>query len=171
MKNLLVIFIACLSLTSFSQQEQFNGDSASFDFWVGEWDALWYNADNSVGKGENIIYKTLNDKVIFENFKVLDGENLKGFEGKSFSVFNPLTKIWKQTWVDNAGAYLEFIGEVHSDKKIFKREITTRDNRKIAQRMVFYNFKEDSFTWDWESSNDGGETWKLQWRIYYTRKK
>ena len=35
--------------------------------------------------------------------------------------------------------------------------------------MVFYDIGENSLTWDWESSLDGGETWKLQWRIFYIR--
>jgi hypothetical protein len=35
--------------------------------------------------------------------------------------------------------------------------------------MVFYDIKKDSFTWDWEGTQDGGETWNLLWRINYTR--
>jgi hypothetical protein len=35
--------------------------------------------------------------------------------------------------------------------------------------MVFKNIKANAFTWDWESSVDGGETWKLNWRINYSR--
>jgi hypothetical protein len=36
--------------------------------------------------------------------------------------------------------------------------------------MVFYNIKADSFTWDWETSKDGGENFQLSWRISYQRK-
>jgi len=48
--------------------------------------------------------------------------------------------------------------------------ITTPNGIIIQQRMIFYEIKKDSFTWDWENSTDYGKTWSLQWRINYKRK-
>ncbi len=31
--------------------------------------------------------------------------------------------------------------------------------------MVFYDIKDDSFTCDWQGTQDGGTTWNLLWRI------
>lgn len=146
-----------------------------FDFWVGKWNATWKNADGTIGKGTNEITRVLNKKVIRENFQIHNDKNMKGFHGLSFSVYSPVTKQWKQTWVDNQGAYLDFYGKFDGDKRIFQREFTGTQGKikgkKIAQRMVFYNIKPDSFDWDWELSLDGGKTWKLSWRIKYTKAK
>ena len=36
--------------------------------------------------------------------------------------------------------------------------------------MTFYNIAREKFDWDWETSEDGGATWTLRWRINYARK-
>ena len=33
---------------------------------------------------------------------------------------------------------------------VFKTKVVEKDGKKIIQRMVFKNIKEDSFTWIWE---------------------
>ena len=140
-----------------------------FDFWIGEWDLIWESSNNK-GFGKNIISKTLNGNVIEENFKVLNDPSMKGYLGKSWSVYNKTKGIWYQTWVDNQGAYLDFIGEFDEDKRIFKREVFKPDGTKILQRMVFYDIQQNSFNWDWESSKDDGKTWTILWGIKYKRK-
>lgn len=139
-----------------------------FDFWVGNWELTWDEADGKVGKGTNRIERILGEKVIKENFEARSG-SMKGFTGKSYSVYNPQSGEWKQTWVDNQGAYLDFEGEINGEKRIFKRKFTTPEGQEVMQRMVFYDIKENSFIWDWEVSQDNGETWQLQWRISYER--
>lgn len=144
-----------------------------FDFWVGKWNATWKNPDGTTGKATNEITRVLNNKVIRENFQVTNDKNLKGFHGLSFSVYNPFAKAWKQTWVDNQGAYLDFYGKFEGDKRIFERKFTGATGKfkgkVMMQRMVFYHIKPQSFDWDWETSLDEGKTWKLNWRIRYTR--
>jgi hypothetical protein len=141
-----------------------------YDFWIGEWDLTWSKSDESIGKGENSIFKTLNNFVLKENFNVTDDESMNGFKGESWSVFNSNNGTWYQTWVDNQGSYLDFIGEIDGEKRIFKREVQKPDGSIIYQRMVFYDIQPNSFTWDWENSTDNGETWNLLWRINYKRK-
>ena len=109
----------------------------------------------------------LGGTVIEENF-VISGGAQAGFLGKSISVLD-VNGNWHQAWTDNQGGYFDFIGEVIGKKKIFKTKQVERDGKKIIQRMVFYNIKEDSFMWDWEGTQDGGENWNLLWRINYTR--
>lgn len=139
-----------------------------FDFWVGTWELTWEDADGSTAYGSNHIEKILGGNVIKENFKASSG-SYKGFVGKSFSVYNPRTEKWKQTWVDNEGGYLDFTGVVEGNKRIFKREGVNQEGEKILQRMVFYDITETSFTWDWQISEDNGQTWQLRWRIFYVR--
>lgn len=139
-----------------------------FDFWLGEWDLTWEDADGTEGKGTNHIEWVLDDKVIKENFKAHTGA-YKGFIGKSYSVYKSRTGEWKQTWVDNSGGYLDFTGKFTENKRIFKRKGVDPQGEEILQRMVFYDITENSLTWDWEKSEDKGQTWQLQWRIYYER--
>ena len=166
MKKILLTtaFIYSLSLCTFGQVL----DSASFDFWVGQWNAEWSLQNGETGKGTNFITKELDGKVIEENFSILEGPNA-GFKGKSLSVYNPLNKIWHQAWTDNQGGYYDFHGAIEGDRNIFTTNVLEQGDKRIIQRMVFYDIEADSFTWDWEGTQDGGETWNLLWRINYTR--
>lgn len=139
-----------------------------FDFWLGTWELTWEDADGTEGQGINHIERILDGKVIKENFETLSGSN-KGFIGKSYSVYNPRTNEWKQTWVDNSSGYLDFTGEFEDDKRIFKRKGVNKQGEEILQRMVFYDITQNSLTWDWEISEDDGESWQLRWRIFYER--
>lgn len=139
-----------------------------FDFWLGTWDLRWEQADGTTGQGTNRIERVLDGKVIQENFEAHSGA-LAGFEGRSHSVYQPRTGTWQQTWVDNRGGYLDFTGELDGETRIFKRQGTNPQGETILQRMRFYDIEPDALTWDWEVSEDGGETWQLRWRIFYAR--
>lgn len=139
-----------------------------FDFWVGEWEVSWKEGDR-MGRGTNHIEKIFDGKVIRENFRVLEGQNA-GFKGTSISVYQPRLEQWKQAWADNNGGYYDFTGKMDGDKRIFQTDQFEREDGSIfTRRMVFYDITENSLTWDWESSTDGGETWRLNWRIFYKR--
>lgn len=140
-----------------------------FDFWIGKWEVSWDEGDGKTGRGTNIIEKSLDETVIQENFKILEGQN-KGFKGTSISVYQTKFDRWKQAWADNNGGYFDFTGKLDGNKRIFQTEIRElEDGKQFIQRMVFYDITKDSLTWDWESSNDGGKTWTLNWRIHYKR--
>ena len=143
-------------------------DSASYDFWLGNWNGT-FDENGKTCHATNHITRIMNNKYIHEDFTIIDGEN-KGYKGESFSVLDQSDKKWKQTWIDSQGGYLDFVGDKDGDTKIFKRNFTNPNGKIIYQRMRFYNIQKDSFTWDWESSKDGS-TWQLDWRINYTRVK
>ncbi|MGD8428309.1 MAG: hypothetical protein PVH63_11820 [Balneolaceae bacterium] len=139
-----------------------------FDFWVGTWDLTWKASDGTIQRGTNHIEKILGGKVVMENFEAKTGR-LKGYEGKSVSVYEKRTGTWKQTWVDNSSEYIDLVGKVDGNKRIFWTETTGPNGEKTLKRMVFYDITENSFTWDWESSTDNGDSWQLRWRIHYKR--
>jgi len=141
-----------------------------FDFWVGTWELTWEDADGTTARGTNHIERVLDGKVIKENFEAHSGA-YKGFTGKSYSVYNPRSGEWKQTWVDNSSGYLNFTGEFDGNKRIFKRKGINPQGKELLQRMVFNQITENSLTWDWEISENGGDSWQLRWRIFYERKK
>ncbi len=106
--------------------------------------------------------------MIEERFQVMTGPNA-GYTGRSYSVYNKATTEWKQTWVDNSGAYLDFKGNLLDQNPSFERSFISSDGKETYQRMVFHDIAPSSLTWDWEKSTDGGKSWQLAWRIYYRR--
>lgn len=133
---------------------------SQFDFWVGEWNLTWGDS----GKGTNSVTKDYNDCVIIENF---DGGDSSPLRGMSVSTYNNRRGQWQQTWVDNNGSYLDFVGSFVNGKMTLSRQA----NDSTYMRMVFYNITEHSLDWNWEKSLDGGDRWQTLWQIHYVRKK
>ncbi len=135
-----------------------------FDFWLGDWNLTW--GEN--GRGRNVISKILDGKVIQEQFTSLPNDATTPLIGLSLSVFNGQTDQWQQTWVDNQGSYLDFKGGMVGDKMILSR-MTVIEGKPVQQRMVWDNIQTDALDWSWERSDDGGQTWNVQWAIQYRR--
>jgi hypothetical protein len=159
MRATIIIFLT-ISLSMLKAQEN---TKSTFDFWLGNWNAYWSDSL----RGINTITKILKDNVVEEHFVFND----KSFVGRSWTVFDSKNAIWKQTWVDDAGAYLTFTGGQEGDKVILRMTDKKVTNGKtVSMRMVFYNINKDSFDWDWQSSEDE-KNWKSVWLINYKRKK
>jgi hypothetical protein len=129
-----------------------------FDFWLGDWEARW----GEDGLGKNRVTRILDDKVIQEDFRAPE------LHGLSFSVFDEERQLWCQTWVDNNGSYLDFTGNYQENKMVLVRDAIVR-GEKCKQRMVWYDIQENQFQWNWERSDDGGNTWRTLWHIQYMR--
>jgi hypothetical protein len=161
MRLLIIVGLLCLPVLALAQQgtPPVPPETAQFDFWVGDWDAM----SGDQPQGTNHIAMRW-DRVVVEEFK---GKNM---EGHSVSVYDTNAKCWKQTWVDSQGGYLDFMGGFADGKMTLSRSFT-QGGKTIQQRMVYYNITPAAFDWNWERSDDGGKTWKVNWNIHYTRKK
>jgi len=164
---LLALYVASVPIAAQQPKPCESTESKQFDFWIGEWNLSWKNPESNTLSGTNKISKIMNSCVVQENF---DGNPGMNFKGMSVSVYDRRINKWRQTWVDDQGGYLEFIGKYKNNKMTLSREFEV-DGQKKKQRMVFYNIKENSMDWDWETSGDDGKSWKLAWRIHYDRKK
>jgi hypothetical protein len=143
-------------------------EQKQFDFWVGEWELTWPAAKaGELDHGTNSVKRILDGCVVQENFSGQDAMHLRG---TSVSIFDARAGKWKQTWVDNEGAYLDFVGEFKDGKLILQREAIGKDGATIQQRMVWKNITATELDWSWEASRDGGKTWQVQWPIHYKRK-
>ena len=168
------LFLLSLSLSAlplFAQQSPTDPCAAAeqkqLEFWVGEWDATWPGAKaGETAHGTNSIRRILDGCVVQENFSGGDSAHLRG---TSVSTFEGKSGKWKQTWVDNEGGYLDFVGEFKNGQMILERE-TVINGAKTLQRMVWKNITPTEFDWSWEASTDGGKTWQVRWPIHYKRR-
>lgn len=144
-------------------------EQRQLEFWVGEWDLTWPGEKpGETVHGTNSIRRVLETCVVEENFS---GEAAMHLRGMSLSIYDTRAGKWKQTWVDNEGGYLDFVGEFKDGKMILARDAVRLDGTKVVQRMVFKNITQSEFDWSWESSSDGGKTWQVLWPIHYKRKR
>ncbi len=133
-------------------------ENHEFDFWLGEWNVYWGDK-----QGTNRVESVLDGAVIHENF---DGD---GLIGTSVSVFSKEDNRWHQTWVDNTGSYLDFIGEFADGRMILSRNGVV-EGKAVKQRMVWYDITANAFLWNWERSDDEGSSWREMWKLEYKRK-
>jgi Protein of unknown function (DUF1579) len=163
MAAVVVVVAAAPPLCAAQAQPVYGCDSPEakqLDFWLGDWDLSFTG-----GTSRNRITKTLDGCVIVEQFTGAPGSKL---DGTSVSTFDRAARKWKQTWVDNTGAYLDFTGGEDAGDRTFERE-AEKDGRKVRQRMVFRDVKADSLKWLWQRSDDGGKRWTTTWEIDYKR--
>jgi hypothetical protein len=132
----------------------------ALDFWLGSWVVSWAGG----GHGTNTIRRILDDRAIEESFEGSDTDS--SLKGRSLSVRDAADGLWRQTWVDSTGAYLDFAG-VEVDGRIgFQREATV-GGAAVVQRMVWLDVTADSIRWQWLRSRDSGATWEVVWEIDY----
>jgi hypothetical protein len=134
------------------------GDNA-LDFWLGDWSVTWPG-----GTGTNSIRRILQDRVVEEAFECRDDDG-STLLGRSLSV-RAGDGVWRQTWADSSGAYLDFVGVEVDGRISFQR--TDADG--VRQRMVWLDVTDDGFRWEWQRSTDGGETWTVTWPLDYRRR-
>ena len=65
---------------------------------------------------------------------------------------------------------MDFQGGRDGENMYLQRIVKNKEGKEIIQKMTFTDIKENSFTWNWESSGDNGGTWVQIWQILYTRK-
>ena len=140
-------------------------DGSELDFWLGDWDATWEG-----GHGTNRLTRILRDRVIFEAFdEATSAGGSDALHGRSWSVFDPERGLWRQTWVDDQGGYLDLTGARVDGWFAFERAAPER-GPDARQRMVFRDVTPGAFHWTWEGSADGGATWITRWAIDYRRR-
>lgn len=138
-------------------------DGSELDFWIGDWDVSWAGD----GTGTNRLTRILGGRVIREEFS---GRSPRGsLDGLSLSVYDPQRALWRQTWVDDQGSYIDLVGERVDGWFAFGRT-AVEEGPGVRQRMVFRDVEADSLRWTWERSEDDGMTWKVVWEIHYKRR-
>jgi len=133
-----------------------DGSPRQFDFWVGSWECRTQSGQLS---GTNKIEKILNDRVLQENW-----EDAAGSHGKSFNIYDAVTGLWHQTWVDASGTLLQLDGGLADDGSMVMEGTRPGPNGTTVQHRITWipmDGRADGGRVNqvWDSSTDGGESW------------
>ena len=144
------------------------------DFWVGDWDVV-VRSRTAPGKdewqeqkGTQHIEAILGGCVISENFAAVGAPG--PWAGKSYSMWQPAKKQWRQTWVDDQGSYLAFTGGVDKGTMALYGEPFQQNGKKIHMRMIWLDVRPESMRWEWQRTTDE-KTWTAVMVIQYQRRK
>lgn len=130
------------------------------DFWLGHWNVL--DGDSLVGT--NQITRDTAGCIVHESYSQGDG-----YTGRSVNFFDPVTKRWRQTWVDCVGNVTEFTGEYRDGAMRFEGESHRAGGQRILRHMTLFNNADGSVRQYSRQSKDGGETWTDAYDFTYVR--
>jgi tetratricopeptide (TPR) repeat protein len=138
----------------------------SFDFWIGEWDVQPTGATRApIGSGStSIVEAQLEGCVVQENWLPIGGVGA----GKSFNIYNTVTKQWEQYYVDSRGTITHYTGTFHEDGNLYYEADQFGTASKV--RMTFFNQGPNQVRQLGQISTDGGKTWGVSYDLTYVRK-
>ena len=92
-----------------------------------------------------------------------------GGHGKSLNAYNPLIKQWQQYWIGQDGIVGEYRSSEFDGKSL---AFFIKDDAKplAIHRLTFTPVDARTVRQHAEDSEDGGNTWKTQYDLYYHRK-
>ena len=86
----------------------------------------------------------------------------------SVTTYDVENRVWRQTWVDSEGRYLDFAGGLDGRDMDLRREGTDEGGPALF-RMLWHDISHETLLWNWECSSDAGRSWKTLWAIEYER--
>jgi hypothetical protein len=131
-----------------------------FDFWLGDW-----GVTNPAGKtaGRNRVTSEYGGCVLQEHWTGAGGS-----VGSSFNIYDPVRKVWHQTWVDNSGTLLELEGGFKDGAMVLSGEQQQADGSRLLNRII-WTLKDGKVRQLWETSSDGGKSWKTSFDGLYSK--
>jgi len=135
--------------------------SGQFDFWIGEWEV--YAGDKHVGR--NSIRPILDGCVLQESWRG-DG----GSAGSSLNFYNPSSGVWEQFWVWRNGTTLHLTGAFADGRMTLEGESVGPDGADVRNRITWYDNEDGTVRQHWQTSADGGASWKTVFDGLYRKK-
>ncbi|HZV85049.1 MAG TPA: tetratricopeptide repeat protein [Brevundimonas sp.] len=125
---------------------------AAFDFWIGDWD-IYVNGQFA---GRNLITREMNGCIIHERADLVGG-----YRGESLNYYDPLDRIWKQTFVSNGANVVVYTGSSPRAGRMEMSGTSVAPGSTSAQlqRVVWELQADGTLTHVVSVSNDNGATW------------
>jgi len=131
-----------------------------FDFWLGEWSVT---ASDGKVAGHNRITSILGGCALREEWTSARGSN-----GTSLNMYDAGAGRWRQTWVDDSGSVLLITGEFRGGKMVLEGDSPEAGGKTTRQRITWTPLAGGRVRQLWDSSADGGKTWKVEFDGTYT---
>lgn len=130
-----------------------------FDFWIGKWDV--FDAKTGERAGSSLIESLYGACALRENWSE------PGFTGGSLNIL--AEGKWHQTWVDQAGAFREFVGEFSNGKMVLVARTHARQasDKAILVRMTFTHNADGTVRQYSDYSKDDGANWAFRYDYLY----
>lgn len=133
-----------------------------FDFWIGSWQVR-NEKDHSMGT--NVISPIVGGCALHEQWTA------EGEVGESFSIYDPTTGHWHQTWVDNKAHLWMIDGGMVGNSMVMTRTSAAKTNARavVLHRWMWTPSDKDHVRQLYDVSSDGGKTWKTAFDGRYVR--
>ncbi|HEX5182880.1 MAG TPA: hypothetical protein VFW19_06975 [Allosphingosinicella sp.] len=137
-------------------------DHRAFDFWVGNWDV--YRTGDTKLIAHSRIERLYAGCAIRENWMPLGGTG-----GGSLSAWVPEENAWRQTWVDSAGARVDFKGGIAGQAMVltgFWKDVLG-PGRSALVRMTYTREAAGAVRQKGDTSVDDGRSWQAAFDFLY----
>ncbi len=129
------------------------------DFWIGRWDVYQTGTESLVGR--STIEAIYNGCAIRESWRPFDMN-----EGGSISNYDRAAGVWRQSWVDSTGEWIDYQGRLENGRMVLIAERTAPAGQMRATRIAQYpegrNVRQVG-----ETSVDGRRTWTPSYDYTY----
>jgi len=123
-----------------------------FDFWIGDWDVVLPDGKPA---GRNRIVAIAGGCGLEEQWTGAGGGT-----GRSLNTYDAADRKWRQFWVGGDGTVLQLAGA-------FAGNVMTLES--AGNRIRFTRNADGTIRQQWDSSTDGGKTWKTVFDGKYVR--
>ena len=136
-----------------------------FDFWIGDWDT--FESDHSVPESiaRARVTPIAAGCAIHELYEQTDG-----LIGDSILSYDPVRKVWQQTWVDNRGSLIVISGAFKDGAVTMEGEMRLRNGKMFLQRIT-WKAERDGVREFSVRSKDGGKTWEPFFDVLFKKRK
>ncbi len=132
-----------------------------FDFWIGIW-----TVTDTTGRelGMNEISPTANGCGLHEDWR-----GIRGGEGMSLSVWQPLSGEWTQFWV-GAFSVLHLTGGLDSEGRMVLAGKRQTPDGTLRDRIMWWPHGDGTVRQQWDVSRDDGVSWERFFEGIYRRR-
>jgi hypothetical protein len=134
-----------------------------FDFWLGSWSVTRPDGKTA---GTNRITRILGGCALREQWRGAGGSS-----GTSLNVYDADAKLWRQTWVDDRGGVLLLTGGLRNGRMVLEGDTPAPGGKTVRQRITWTPMPDGRVRQFWDSSSDGGKTWKSEFDGLYAPEK
>ena len=135
------------------------------DFWLGDWDTFEVVGDTTTSIARARVDLIAGGCAVHELYEQTDG-----LIGDSILSFDPVRKVWQQTWVNNGGGLMVLTGAFKDGAVTLEGEAHTGSGKNLPHRI----------TWKAEGSGvretavmskDGGKTWEPALDVLFKKRR